>query len=149
MQPGVGRGFQNKYATMGRSSEAAGSSHSSWTGFFLGSAFSATAILLYQNRQYLLDLYLELRDEEREAKARKQGIGGGLRGLRRSTVSSASMIRNQDERAGFLSDILKELWPYINIAGSDIIRNTAEPMFKEMMPGPLSTLHFTKVDLGT
>lgn len=28
-------------------------------------------------------------------------------------------------------------------------KDIAEPMFKEMLPGPLKTLHFTKVDFGT
>lgn len=30
-----------------------------------------------------------------------------------------------------------------------MIKEIAEPMFKTMLPGPLKTLHFTKIDLGT
>lgn len=48
----------------------------------------------------------------------------------------------------FLNDIVKELWPNINTAGSNIIKTTVEPMFKTMLPGPLSSLHFTKIDFG-
>lgn len=29
-----------------------------------------------------------------------------------------------------------------------MVKEIADPMFKEMLPGPLATLHFTKVDLG-
>lgn len=30
-----------------------------------------------------------------------------------------------------------------------MIEEIANPMFKTMLPGPLASLHFTKVDLGT
>lgn len=30
-----------------------------------------------------------------------------------------------------------------------MIKDIAEPMFKTMLPGPLKSLHFTKIDLGT
>lgn len=49
----------------------------------------------------------------------------------------------------FLNDIVTQLWPNINVAGSQMIKEIAEPMFKTMLPGPLKTLHFTKIDLGT
>jgi hypothetical protein len=29
-----------------------------------------------------------------------------------------------------------------------MIKDIADPMFKTMLPGPLASLHFTKVDLG-
>jgi hypothetical protein len=29
-----------------------------------------------------------------------------------------------------------------------MIKEIVEPMFKTMLPGPLKTLHFTKIDLG-
>lgn len=29
-----------------------------------------------------------------------------------------------------------------------MIKEIVEPMFKTMLPGPLATLHFTKIDLG-
>jgi hypothetical protein len=30
-----------------------------------------------------------------------------------------------------------------------MIKEVVEPMFKTMLPGPLATLHFTKIDLGS
>jgi hypothetical protein len=36
---------------------------------------------------------------------------------------------------GFLTEIMKQLWSYIKVAGADSIRETVEPMFPEMMPG--------------
>ena len=48
----------------------------------------------------------------------------------------------------FLNDIVKQLWPNINAAGSKMVKEIVEPMFKTMLPGPLKTLHFTKIDLG-
>lgn len=47
-----------------------------------------------------------------------------------------------------LNDIVKYLWPNINAAGSQMVKEMVEPMFKTMLPGPLATLHFTKIDLG-
>jgi hypothetical protein len=47
-----------------------------------------------------------------------------------------------------LNELVKLLWPNINAAGSKIVKDTVEPMFKTMLPGPLATLHFTKIDLG-
>mmetsp|Transcript_14405 Transcript_14405/g.23796 ORF Transcript_14405/g.23796 Transcript_14405/m.23796 type:complete len:670 (+) Transcript_14405:112-2121(+) len=55
---------------------------------------------------------------------------------------------NQTDQINFLSDIMNRLWPYINVSGSDMIRETVEPMFKDMMPGPMASLKFTKIDLG-
>ncbi|KEF57666.1 uncharacterized protein A1O9_05584 [Exophiala aquamarina CBS 119918] len=52
------------------------------------------------------------------------------------------------ESAEFLNDIVKQLWPNINAAGSKMVKEIVEPMFKTMLPGPLKTLHFTKIDLG-
>lgn len=47
-----------------------------------------------------------------------------------------------------MNDIVQHLWPNINAAGSKMIKEIVEPMFKTMLPGPLATLHFTKIDLG-
>ncbi|KAL2062898.1 hypothetical protein VTL71DRAFT_5970 [Oculimacula yallundae] len=52
------------------------------------------------------------------------------------------------ESVQFLNDIVAQLWPHINVAGSKMTKEIAEPMFKTMLPGPLATLHFTKIDLG-
>ncbi|ATZ47681.1 hypothetical protein BCIN_02g09370 [Botrytis cinerea B05.10] len=52
------------------------------------------------------------------------------------------------ESAGFLNDIVAQLWPNIEAAGSKMVKDIVEPMFKTMLPGPLATLHFTKIELG-
>lgn len=49
---------------------------------------------------------------------------------------------------GFLNDIVTLLWPNIRVAGAQLIKDVVEPMFKTMLPGPLATLHFTKIDFG-
>jgi len=53
------------------------------------------------------------------------------------------------EKAEFLNDIVKQLWPNINVAVGKMVKDIVDPMFKQMLPGPLSSLHFTKIDLGT
>ncbi|KAF7897630.1 hypothetical protein EAF00_005858 [Botryotinia globosa] len=53
------------------------------------------------------------------------------------------------ESAGFLNDIVAQLWPNIEVAGSKMVKEIVEPMFKTMLPGPLATLHFTKIELGS
>ncbi|PVH71857.1 hypothetical protein DL98DRAFT_577124 [Cadophora sp. DSE1049] len=52
------------------------------------------------------------------------------------------------ESVKFLNDIVAQLWPHINVAGSKMLKDIVEPMFASMLPGPLSSLHFTKIDLG-
>ena len=49
----------------------------------------------------------------------------------------------------FLSDIIARMWPYLNKGMSDMIRETVEPMFVDMMPKPLQNIKFVKIDLGT
>ncbi|KPM39358.1 hypothetical protein AK830_g7177 [Neonectria ditissima] len=52
------------------------------------------------------------------------------------------------ESAGFLNDIIAQLWPNINVAGGNMIKQVVEPMLESMLPGPLSSLHFVKLDFG-
>ena len=49
----------------------------------------------------------------------------------------------------FLNQIVNQLWPNLNRAISKTIKDVVEPMFKTMLPGPLQSLHFTKIDVGT
>jgi hypothetical protein len=51
-------------------------------------------------------------------------------------------------RVGFLNKIIALLWPNINVAGCDMVKQIVEPMFATMLPGPLKGLKFTKLDLG-
>ncbi|KAI0151122.1 C2 domain-containing protein [Pestalotiopsis sp. NC0098] len=52
------------------------------------------------------------------------------------------------ESAGFLNDIIEQLWPNINVAGCRMVKEIVEPMFATMLPGPLASLKFVKLDLG-
>lgn len=45
--------------------------------------------------------------------------------------------------------MIAQLWPNINVAACRMIKEIVEPMFASMLPGPLATLHFTKLDLGS
>jgi len=49
---------------------------------------------------------------------------------------------------GFLNDIVKNLWPNICVAGSNIIKDTVEPILASTLPGPLKNLKFVKIDFG-
>ncbi|KAI3393559.1 hypothetical protein diail_4150 [Diaporthe ilicicola] len=52
------------------------------------------------------------------------------------------------ESAGFLNDIVAQLWPNINVAGCRMIKEIVEPILASTLPGPLSSLRFVKLDLG-
>jgi len=65
-----------------------------------------------------------------------------------STLIEKLTAEGGGESAGFLSDIVAQLWPNIEVAGSKMIKDIVEPMFKTILPGPLATLHFTKIELG-
>eukprot|EP00177_Eucheuma_denticulatum_P001788 GFKZ01003201.1.p1 GENE.GFKZ01003201.1~~GFKZ01003201.1.p1 ORF type:complete len:486 (+),score=60.34 GFKZ01003201.1:32-1459(+) len=65
-----------------------------------------------------------------------------------SAAIAASIASGGVESVGFLNDIVAQLWDYINVAGATMTKQIVEPMFKELLPGPLKNLHFTKIDLG-
>ena len=52
------------------------------------------------------------------------------------------------QHVNLITDVIQRLWPYINRATATIVRETVEPQFAETLPGPLKSLHFTKLDLG-
>lgn len=65
-----------------------------------------------------------------------------------SASIAASIASGGPESVGFLNDIIRQLWDYINVAGGKMTKEIVEPMFAQMLPGPLSALHFEKIDLG-
>lgn len=65
-----------------------------------------------------------------------------------SAAVAASIASGGVESVGFLNDIVAQLWDYINVAGATMTKQIVEPMFHELLPGPLKNLHFTKIDLG-
>lgn len=52
------------------------------------------------------------------------------------------------ESAGFLNDLVAQLWPNINVAGCKMIKEIVEPILASTLPGPLANLRFVKLDLG-
>lgn len=44
--------------------------------------------------------------------------------------------------------MIEQLWPNINVIGCRMVKEIVEPMFASMLPGPLSSLQFVKLDLG-
>lgn len=67
---------------------------------------------------------------------------------RMSAAVAASLASGGTESVDFLNDMVKQLWPYINVAGAKITKEVVEPMFEQMLPKPLSSMAFTKIDLG-
>lgn len=41
-----------------------------------------------------------------------------------------------------------QLWPNITVAAAEITKNVVEPILASTLPGPLSSLHFTKLEFG-
>ena len=68
---------------------------------------------------------------------------------KKKTIASTYQATHGEQLSGtFLTDLLAALWKHIAEAGAIKLRSTMEPMFPDMLPGPLRSLHFTKVSLG-
>ncbi|KAF2112961.1 C2 domain-containing protein [Lophiotrema nucula] len=52
------------------------------------------------------------------------------------------------ESAGFLNDIIAQMWPNICVVGSRMTKEIVEPILASTLPGPLANLRFVKLDLG-
>jgi len=105
------------------------------SGFFVGSI--VTAIASY----YIVD------SSRAKKEQRAQDFANAKSKSSAKKRSTRSVLAN-DTNINLMSDITARLWSHINVAGAAIIRETAEPMFKDVMPKPLQKLHFTKIDLG-
>lgn len=66
-----------------------------------------------------------------------------------SAAVEARLASGGIESVKFLNDIFRELWGCIHAAVAKMMRKMTEPMFKQMLLGPLSLLHFTKIVPGT
>lgn len=62
-------------------------------------------------------------------------------------VIAAAVASGGPESLGWLNDIISQLWGRMSIAGEQMVKESVEPSFAEL-PGPLSSLRFTKIDLG-
>lgn len=67
---------------------------------------------------------------------------------RRVGSSTYAKTHAQQLSGTFLTDLLAALWKQIAHAAALKIRATMEPMFPELLPGPVQSLKFTKVSLG-
>ena len=65
-----------------------------------------------------------------------------------SSVDRSVLTVSASGREGLLTGILAQLWPNINVAACQIIRESVEPSLAESLPKPFSTFKFTKLDLG-
>jgi Ca2+-dependent lipid-binding protein len=63
-------------------------------------------------------------------------------------IAGALKSGGTTETVAFLNDLVAQMWTYLNVAGCQMIKDVVEPSFLEL-PGPLKTLHFVKLDLGT
>ena len=80
----------------------------------------------------------------------RPGLSNGGSSTKRSAYALARLAQHgvdieNSEHVGFLSSIVRELWPYIDAAGSKTVKEMFEPMFAEMLPGPLKSLKFVKL----
>ena len=53
------------------------------------------------------------------------------------------------ESSEFLNVMCEVMWPYLSVAASKLIKGIAEPMFEDLLPGPLKKTKFLSIDLGT
>lgn len=107
----------------------------SFVAFFAGSAVTA-AYAKYAKKCFDGSENVVTEEEDESSIAR-----GAV--LPRSAVGAAS--GQGDE---MLTSLLAQLWPYLSEAASQTIKESVEPEFKELS-APLSSLHFTKCDLGS
>eukprot|EP00978_Attheya_sp_CCMP212_P005678 scaffold12731_cov43-Attheya_sp.AAC.1 len=106
-------------------------------GFLLGATTALAAVGCY--------CYIKREKESKNDRRKAMFLRGSANAM---SMHSATGAAAAGISVSFLSDIMMQLWSYINAAGSAKVKEIVEPMFKEMLPGPLANLHFEKVDLG-
>jgi hypothetical protein len=79
--------------------------------------------------------------------ARKPRVDEFTLALQKSNSLRGARLQDS-EQVNFLTDLVSRLWFYLNPAIGETIVAAVEPMFIDLLPGPLSSLHFTKCDLG-
>ncbi|KAI1266181.1 hypothetical protein F5Y18DRAFT_382691 [Xylariaceae sp. FL1019] len=63
-----------------------------------------------------------------------------------SSLADTLKASGGTESAGFLNDIVSHLWPNINVAGCNMVKEIVEPLLQSTTG--FSSLHFIKLDLG-
>ncbi|KAL0447312.1 UNVERIFIED_CONTAM: Synaptotagmin-4 [Sesamum latifolium] len=59
------------------------------------------------------------------------------------------VVFSQRQKLTWLNHQLDKIWPYVDEAASEIIRNSVEPILEQYRSAVLSSLHFSKLTLGT
>ncbi|KAL6556736.1 Synaptotagmin-5 [Orobanche gracilis] len=54
-----------------------------------------------------------------------------------------------DDKLDWLNQHIEKIWPYVDEAASEIIRNSVEPILEQYRPTVLASLRFSKLTLGT
>jgi len=65
-----------------------------------------------------------------------------------ASLLNSLTLEDTNASKGFLNDLVKQLWPNMAVATARSIKQSVEPMFSTMLPAPLNTLVFEKIDLG-
>lgn len=124
-------------------------------GFLLGATVATTALLaLYvhlkrkegedEDEDYDNELGEEEEGDLQSSLRRSRGLGGSA--VSRSSVAAA--LVSDESGDNFLTCLIRELWPHLNVALCEMIRETVEPTLAESLPSPMNTLKFTKLNLG-
>lgn len=84
------------------------------------------------------------------SKSSSRGLTSTRATAKRSSTNdyNENVDTSEASHVNFLSDLVCRMWPYLSKAGEETIKTTIEPTFKDTLPGPLSTLKFTKLSLG-
>ncbi|KAG8375811.1 hypothetical protein BUALT_Bualt10G0139200 [Buddleja alternifolia] len=59
------------------------------------------------------------------------------------------VVFSQRQKLKWLNQHMQKIWPYVDEAASEIIRNNVEPILEEYRPAILASLKFSKLTLGT
>eukprot|EP00262_Sarcandra_glabra_P017682 TRINITY_DN6143_c0_g1_i1.p1 TRINITY_DN6143_c0_g1~~TRINITY_DN6143_c0_g1_i1.p1 ORF type:complete len:568 (-),score=106.91 TRINITY_DN6143_c0_g1_i1:214-1917(-) len=59
------------------------------------------------------------------------------------------VVFSQRQKLNWLNLELTKIWPYVNEAASELIKNNVEPVLEQYRPSILSSLKFSKLTLGT
>ncbi|KAK3020361.1 hypothetical protein RJ639_047814, partial [Escallonia herrerae] len=83
---------------------------------------------------------------------RRHDLAAAIMAFSRMTVEDSRKILPPEFYPPWLTWLnlhLKKIWPYVNEAASELIRNSVEPMLEQYRPSMLSSLKFSKLTLGT
>ncbi|KAL6502094.1 Synaptotagmin-5 [Orobanche gracilis] len=59
------------------------------------------------------------------------------------------VVFSQRQKLDWLNHHIEKIWPYVDEAASEIIRNSVEPILEQYRPAILASLKFSKLTLGT